>query len=176
MFVIFIFVLETQTKMRSARKIVLNTEDRTELERRNRSQTIEKRLSERARIILLASDGMESKEIARKLGVRQATVSKWRGRFLQYGIPGLQDEQRPGKPATYKKEDERRILELLDKKPPRGYSSWNGSLIAERLKDIGKDHIWKVLRKYGIQLQRKHSWCISTDPEFAQKSADIIGL
>ena len=162
--------------MRKAKQIVLSQEDRLELERRTRSQKIEKRLSERARIILLAADGLESKEIARRLLIRQATVSKWRSRFSGFGLPGLQDELRPGKPPTYKKEDERRILEVLDKKPPKGYSSWSGGLIAEQLKDVGKDHVWKVLKKYGIQLQRKHSWCISTDPEFAQKSADIIGL
>jgi transposase len=162
--------------MRKARTIVLSQEDRSELERRIRSQKIEKRLSERARIILLAADGLESKAIAQNLHVRQATVSKWRARFSKFGLLGLLDEQRPGKPPTYEKKDERRILEALDRKPPKGYSSWSGGLIAEHLKDVGKDYVWKILKKHGIQLQRKHSWCISTDPEFAQKSADIIGL
>ena len=106
--------------MRKAKIIVLSEEDRSELERRVRSQKIEKRLSERARIILLAADGLENKAIAQNLHVRQATVSKWRARFSKHGLIGLQDEQRPGKPPTYQKSDERRILEALDKKPPKG--------------------------------------------------------
>ena len=45
-----------------------------------------------------------------------------------------------------------------------------------RLGDVSSHHVWRVLKKHGIQLQRKHSWCVSTDPEFAQKAADIVAL
>jgi transposase len=162
--------------MRVAPSINLQETDKEELLRWTRSHTIEKRLSERARIILMASDGKANKDIAEHLKTREATVSKWRGRYHQMGVLGLQDEVRPGKPAAYDKADEKRVLETLDKNPPKGYSTWSGSLIAEKLGDVTKDFVWKVLRKYGIQLQRKHSWCISTDPEFAQKAADIVGL
>jgi len=162
--------------MRVASKISIEPDDKSVLEKWVRSHTIEKRFSERARIILLAEQGKTSKEIASDLKLREATISKWRRRFSELGMIGLQDEQRSGKPAIYEKSDERRILEALDKKPPKGYSVWSGGLLAEHLKDLSKDYVWKVLRKYGIQLQRRHSWCISTDPEFTQKSADIVGL
>jgi hypothetical protein len=67
-------------------------------------------------------------------------------------------------------------LKTLDEVPPKGYAKWNGGLLAERLGDISESQIWRVLRKYRIHLQRNHSWCVSTDPEFAPKAADIIGL
>ena len=71
---------------------------------------------------------------------------------------------------------ERRILATLDEPPPEGYATWSGSLLAEALGDVHKRQVWRVLEKHGIQLQRRRSWCISTDPEFAPKAADIVGL
>src|SRR5271157_1123620 len=59
---------------------------------------------------------------------------------------------------------------------PATVSKWHGSLLAKALPDISADQIWRVLRKHGISLQRRRSWCVSTDPCFAQKAADIVGL
>src|SRR3970282_938953 len=162
--------------MKKAIPIELSADERRNLEQWTRSHTIEKRLSMRAQIILLASEGKESKDIALKVGTREATITKWRNRFIANRIIGLQDEPRPGKPHEYTSEDEKRILGVLDKKPPKGYGSWSGGLIAEHLKDISKDYVWRVLNKHGIELQRRHSWCVSTDPEFSKKAADIVAL
>ena len=71
---------------------------------------------------------------------------------------------------------ERRVLALLDQDPPRGYAQWNGRLLAEALGDVSAAHTWRILRKYKIQLQRRRSWCISTDPEFGPKAADVVGI
>ena len=68
------------------------------------------------------------------------------------------------------------MLELLDGNPPAGYGRWNGRLIAQSLVDVSSDQVWRILRQRGIELERHHSWCISTDPEFARKAADIVGL
>ncbi len=70
----------------------------------------------------------------------------------------------------------RRALALLDQDPPRGYAQWNGRLLAEALGDVSADHTWRILRKYKIQLQRRRSWCISTDPEFGPKAANVVGI
>jgi len=131
---------------------------------------------ERARIVLLASEGRSTEDIAQTLQTRSARVSKWRRRFALFGVRGLQDTLRSGKPATYDRSTEKRILCLLDEPPPDGYASWNGRLLAERLSDVSEAHVWRVLRKYDICLQRRRSWCISTDPEFGPKAADIVGL
>ena len=130
----------------------------------------------RAQIILLAGEGKATKEIAQSLGIRKATVSKWRIRFAAQRVNGLNDQPRSGKPAGYDINTEKRVLAMLDKDPPRGYATWNGRLVAQALGDVSKDHVWRILRRHKIQLQRMHSWCISTNPQFAAKAADIVGI
>ncbi len=161
---------------RPATPIVLTDEERNTLERLVRSATTEQRLVFRSKIILMAAEGFGTHAIAQALGVRPATVSQWRVRFGAKRIPALQDAPRPGKPKRYGQRTELRILKQLDKKPPPGHATWTGPLLAKELKDVSAHHVWRVLRKHGISLQRRHSWCISTNAQFAQKAADIIGL
>jgi transposase len=130
----------------------------------------------RAEVILAIAEGLSNKAVAERVGTRPATVSKWRGRFAQEGLSGLRDASRSGKPRQYQGEHERRILAALDEAPPAGYGRWDGSLLARHLRDISKHQIWRVLRGHEISLARRRSWCISTDPAFAQKAADIVGL
>jgi transposase len=131
---------------------------------------------ERAQIILEAAEGKTTTEVAQSLKKRQATVSKWRTRFARCRLAGLEDAPRPGKTAKYDKETEKRILVQLDGPLPPGYATWTGKLVAKALGDVSQHHVWRVLRKHGIHLQRRHSWCVSTDPQFAQKAADVVGL
>jgi transposase len=156
--------------------VSVSDEERASLESWLRSPTTEQRLAFRARVVLAAASGEGSASIARREHVRLTTVSTWRRRFADQGIVGLQDEQRGGRPETYGADAERRILALLDEPPPEGYGSWNGTLLAQALGDIPADQVWRILRRNGIQLQRRRSWCISTDPEFTPKAADIVGL
>lgn len=123
----------------------------------------------------MAGEGMGTNEIARRLSTRPATVTKWRTRFAQKRMEGLEDAPRPGKQRLYGPNDERRVLTRLDEEPPSGYARWNGRLLGEAL-GLPAEHVWAVLRKHGIQLERRRSWCISTDPQFAEKAADIVGL
>ena len=60
-------------------------------------------------------------------------------------------------------------------KPPAGLSGWDGGTLAETLA-VSDVAVWRMLRKEGIQLRRHRSWCVSTDPEFVAKAADIIRL
>jgi len=156
--------------------ITLTDEDKATLTSWVRAGATEQRFILRATIILAAAEGRQTKDIAAELDVRPATVSKWRTRFAQDGIQALPDQPRPGRPPHHDKQDELRILRTLDEDPPPGYGSWNGRLVAEALGDVSADYVWQVLRKYGISLQKRHSWCISTDPEFASKAADITAL
>jgi transposase len=159
-----------------AAAIALTDQEREVLSQWAHSGVEENRLVERARVILLANEGISTREIARRLHTRPARVSKWRQRFARKRLEGLSDAPRPGKPKAYDQATEKRILSLLDTDPPSGYSQWNGPLLAKALKDVSDDQVWRVLRKHKIQLQRRRSWCISTDPEFARKAADIVGL
>ncbi len=130
----------------------------------------------RAQIILDAADGESNEAIAATRHTRTATVSKWRNRFLRDRGAGLLDAPRSGKPAGYDALTERRILQQLDTPPPAGYARWNGRLLGRALGDVSRYHVWRVLRRHGISLQRRRSWCVSTDPCFAQKAADVVGL
>jgi transposase len=136
----------------------------------------EQRLVERARIILLAHAGRTNQQIAEALDTRTARVSKWRQRFRANRLAGLGDAERSGKPAKYDQSTEKRVLALLDQPPPKGYSQWNGRLLSQALSGVSKDQVWRILRRQDICLERRRSWCISTDPEFGPKAADIVGL
>lgn len=166
----------TAVMPKKATSITLSDDERSVLEGWVRSGTTEQRLAERARVVLEAARGKESKEIAACGGMRAGTVSKWRTRFARHRIAGLSDAPRPGKPASYDEATERRILAKLDEPPPDGHSTWSGPLLSKELGDVSDDQVWRVLRKRGIQLQRRRSWCVSTDPQFAQKAADVVGL
>jgi len=161
---------------RSPARIELTAEAEATLRQWLRKGTSEQRLVERARVILLSHEGLTVEKIAVRLSTRPARVSKWRQRFAQSRMAGLSDAPRSGKPRKYTEATEERVLKMLDQTPPKGFSQWNGKLLAQALRDVSEDHIWRILRRRGIQLQRRRSWCITTDPEFGPKAADVVGL
>src|ERR687898_1607112 len=159
-----------------ATPIVLSAEERGTLEAWARATSIERRRVERARIVLLAADGLASRAIARELGCRHHTVSKWRVRFARDRLAGLADAPRSGKPRRYGEDADRRILALLDRPPPAGFARWTAPLLATALGDVSDQYVWRFLRTQRIDLAGRKSWCLSTDPEFAAKAAAIVGL
>lgn len=161
---------------RKATEICLTKEEREQLESWPRKSSMEQRLVQRARIVLEGAAGKSTKEIAGNLKLRPGTVSKWRLRFRDQNILGLTDKPRTGGRHKYDSGTEKRILSQLDNPPPEGYATWTGKLVANALGDVSDDQVWRVLRRHGIHLQRRRSWCISTDPEFSPKAADIVGL
>ncbi|MDE2060660.1 MAG: IS630 family transposase [candidate division NC10 bacterium] len=150
-------------------------DDRKILESWASSRTLEARLVERARIVLQCLEGKAVSAVARNLKVRPNTVIDWRRRFEREGMPGLQDRPRSGKPRRYTEEFRNQVLTTLEMPPPRGQASWDGPAVAIHL-NASVHAVWRVLRKEGICLSRQRSWCVSTDPEFAAKAADIVGL
>lgn len=162
--------------MGKATVVSLNNEERKTLLYWSRAGTTEQRLAERAKIILAVADGQSTKAVADRMETRPARVSKWRNRFAQKGLVGIQDAPRRGAPCRYDKNTERCILSVLDEPPPKGFATWTGALVAKRLGDVSPHQVWRVLKRHGIQLQRRRSWCVSTDPQFAAKAADIVGL
>jgi transposase len=160
---------------RKAIEITLTQDQKEQLEKIVRSHSAERRLAERAEIILSCASGKQNQEIAQEYGTSEIRVGKWRKRFAQYGIVGLEDEQRPGKPKRYGGDFKGKLLATLKLKPPNGLSRWDCPTLAEQL-NASIHAVWRALRKEGIYLHRARSWCISTDPQFAEKSATIIGL
>src|SRR2546422_357862 len=154
--------------------ISLTSEEEQTLRQWTRAGTTQHRRVERAKVILLVHEGKSNLEIARRLKTRPARISKWRQRFAKRRLDGLLDADRTGRPAEYDSATEKRVLSMLDEPPPEGYGMWSGSLVAQALGDVSDDHVWRILRKHNICLQRRRSWCISTDPEFGPKAADIV--
>src|SRR5208282_6830802 len=140
---------------------------------RSRSEAV--RRVERARIVLACLEGKEIQQVALELDVSVPTVSKWRKRFARQGLEGLRDRPRPGKPPVYGRVFRDRVLALLEQPPPPGMSHWDGPAVASQL-GASVHAVWRALRREGIYLQRLRTWCVSTDPEFAPKAADVIGL
>jgi transposase len=160
---------------RRPRALACSQQDRIELERLGRSRTEPVRRVERAQIILACLSGEPQAQIAARLGTRPNTVSKWRTRFAQRGIAGLADAPRSGKPKTYGSNLRTKLLALIETPPPRGQARWDGVSLAKAA-GAKKSTVYALLAKDGIHLQRSRSWCVSTDPQFAAKAADIVGL
>jgi transposase len=161
---------------RKACLIKLSSAQRSTLENLVRQPKAQARFVERARIIMWADEDLGNTQIAQRLNTRLARVSKWRTRFASEGLDGLWDDFRPGRPPIHDPhKNQRRVLEKLDQPPPSGFAQWNGPLLAKAL-GLSVHQVWQMLRRQGISLQRRRSWCISTDPEFSAKAADVVGL
>ena len=104
---------------------------------------------ERARIILSSLEGKEIQVVARELNVSLPTVSKWRQRFSLWGLRGLSDQPRPGKPVRYDKAFRNRVLSSLEEAPPPGMSHWDGPAVAEKL-DASVHAVWRVLPRRNL--------------------------
>ncbi len=152
-----------------------NEKDRQTLREWAASRSMEARLVERAQMICKLLDGESVSKVASDLKVRPNTIIDWRNRFAVQGITGLYDRPRSGKPPKYDEDFRARVLKTLKQPPPRGQSCWDGPAVARHL-GASADAVWRVLRKQNICLARQRSWCVSTDPEFAPKAADIVGL
>jgi transposase len=159
---------------RVAVALTCTAEQRAELMAFARSRTEEARLVERAKIVLACLEGQRNDAVGREFGVRANTVGLWRKRFAAAGLAGLRDRARPGKTPKYGSDLRLRVLRQLELPPPKGLASWDGASLAAAL-GASDDAVWRLLRRGG-QLRRRRSWCVSTDPQFATKAADIIGL
>src|ERR1700709_1265562 len=160
----------------AATPIALTPEERQVLEALASSRKAEARMRDRARIVLLASTSMASRAIAREVGCTPGTVSKWRVRYANDRMAGLSETGARGNEPRYGPEHGQRMLALLDRPPPPGYSNWTAPLLARELGDIHEQYIWRFLRAQKIDLSGRKSWCQSTDPDFVPKAADIVVL
>ena len=160
-----------------AAALELRDGDRARLQALTRASSARAGEATRARIVLLAAEGVANTEIADRTGTSRPTVLKWRGRYGQYGLAGLADEPRPGRPVLI---DEVEVLveTLADKgKPPAhlGVTHWSARLMAQRL-GISFASVARIWRKWNIQPHRVETFKFSTDPELEAKLRDVVGL
>jgi transposase len=159
-----------------ATPIKLTAEERTELEGLARSTRTEHRTRLKAQIVLMAAEGAATRAIGRALGCTTGTASKWRVRYAKDRLAGFSEVGERGAAPKYDEETDRRILALLNRKSPEGYANWTGPLVAKALGDVNVQYVWRFLRAHKIDLSGRKSWCVSNDPEFAAKAAEIVGL
>jgi transposase len=160
---------------RKGRSISCTSEQQQELLALRKKKSAENRMVMRATIVSRLIDGATVSEVADDLHVTPITVRLWRDRFIEHGIDGLEEQPRPGKPQQYGVEFRDEVLKTLEQKPPHGMAVWDGPTLAGHL-NTSVHAIWRLLRKENISLARQRSWCVSTDPEFVPKAADIVGL
>lgn len=155
--------------------IVLTDDERETLERWARRPKSAQVLALRCRIVLAAAAGESNLEIAARLGCHPTTAGKWRRRFAQLRIDGLQDEPRPGKPRTITDDDvERVIVKTLEEKPADA-THWSTRSMAEAtgMSQTGVRRIWGA---FGLKPHLVDEFKLSPDPQFIDKVRDIVGL
>jgi transposase len=131
-------------------------------------------MAQRARIVLLAADGLGNTAIAERVGVSRPTVIGWRQRYQAKGIHGLADEDRSGRPRVI---DRAAVIAATLAPPPKKYgvTHWSSRLLARHLR-ISDHAVATIWREHGVQPWRSRSFRFSTDPELEAKVVDVIGL
>ena len=153
----------------------LSEAERTELQRRARRRKTAQALALRARIVLRAAAGLSSTAVAADLGVAEHTAGRWRERFARLRADGLLDEPRPGAP---RRTDDGRIAALLDRTPaerPEGGTRWSRRTMA-KASGPSATTVGRAWRASGLRPHRTETFRLSTDPLFAEKVRDIVGL
>jgi transposase len=159
--------------------LTITDEERAELGRRVRAHTTPQRAAKRARIVLLAAEGIPYRQIAPIVGMNEHTVAQWRRRFETERLAGLSDRQRPGRPLVYDHDQRLRIVAQVTQEPPDPASHWSHSQLAQALSDIGisASQIGRILADLDIKPHRVRSWITRPDdPTFWERAADICGL
>jgi transposase len=163
--------------MSHAPALVLREGDRERLTELARLPSVPSGLAKRARMVLLAADGMPNAQIARAAGVSRPTVIGWRDRYETGGIKALEDEPRSGRPPEISEADVVVATLADDGRPPRrlGITHWSARFLAAEL-GISFASVARIWRKWGIQPHRIETFKFSTDPELEPKIRDVVGL
>jgi transposase len=132
-------------------------------------------LARRARIVLLAAEGMENKEICAALDVDANTVGKWRRRYAEHRIDGLLDEPRPGRPREIGDDEIAETIRLTLETTPRQATHWSLRSMAQAV-GHAPSTIHRIWQAFGLQPHRVETFKLSTDPLFVEKVRDIVGL
>jgi transposase len=154
--------------------VEMPAEDRAELTRWTRTPSLRAGLAQRARIVLLAAEGVGTNEIVSRVGVSKPTVIAWKKRYAAAGVAGLRDLPKPGRPAQI--DEVAVVLATLEPPPAQlGVTHWSSRLLGEQL---GISNVWvaKIWRTWGLQPWRRETFKFSTDPQLAAKVRDVVGL
>src|SRR5450631_178696 len=160
--------------MSVAAAVVLRPGDDSALGALVRSSSVPAGLAQRARIVLLAAEGLPNAEIARRVGVTRQTVISWRARYRAGGAAALEDLARSGRPPVH---DEVAVVVATLEPPPAklGVTHWSARLLATHL-GVSFATVARIWRKWKLQPWRRETFKFSTDPELDAKVRDVVGL
>jgi transposase len=160
---------------RRAPEVTLSDDQRQTLSSLAARRTTAQALAMRARIVLACAQGAQNKQVAHELGVDQATVGKWRRRFVERGVEGLHDEPKPGVPRTITDEMVEAVIIRTLESAPRNATHWSSRMMAKE-SGISTSSVQRIWRAFGLQPHRSETFKLSTDPLFIDKVRDVVGL
>jgi transposase len=150
-------------------------EEREVLVRWSRRPKAPHSIAQRARIVLLAAEGLSNVVVADKVGVNQATVVKWRKRWIERRLDGLVDEPRPGAPRSIGDDDvERVIVKTLEDKPTDA-THWSTRDLAKKV-GMSPSSVGRIWQAFGLKPWLVDTFKLSEDPQFIDKVRDVVGL
>jgi len=154
----------------------ISEQQREELVTMQRSLKLQKRYVDRAKVIILSSEGMTIDQIIEQTRLSRRAVNKWRQRFKLSGIDGLKDAPRSGKKPVITPEQKLLVIQKACSKPEGGYTNWSQSRIAKEV-GISQSRVFQILRETDLKPHKIEYWCgKSPDPEFEAKMINIVGL
>ena len=139
--------------MRRSVEIKLSGAERSELERLARGRKVWWALSDRAHIVLLAAEGLTNVQIANTLGINNLTARKWRNRFAEHGMDGLQDEPRPGRPRRIDDDAVAEVVRKTLEEKPRDATHWSTRSMA-RETGYAPSTIHRIWQAFSLQPHR----------------------
>jgi transposase len=164
--------------MRTGRPIpelILSEKEREALENWARRPKSAQALALRARMVLRCAEGLTNTQVAGQVGVRAATVGKWRQRFVEGRLDGLLDEPRPGAPRKITDADVERALTMTLESVPKDATHWSTRSLAKAA-GLSRSAVGRIWRAFSLQPHRSETFKLSKDPLFIDKVRDIVGL
>ena len=153
----------------------LTEEERDQLIRWSRRAKSSQALALRSRIVLGCAEGSDNKSVAEKVGCAEATVGKWRRRFVESRLDGLSDEPRPGRPPRISADQVEEVVVATLESTPKNATHWSRAKMAERT-GLSKSTIGRIWRSFELKPHRADGFKLSNDPLFVEKVYDIVGL
>src|ERR1700691_182011 len=156
-------------------ELVLSDDERETLQRWARRPKSAQALAIRCRIVLECASGQTNREVSRRLGVSEATVSKWRRRFITQRWEGLHDEPRPGVPRSITDDDVEALIVATLEQAPTDATHWSTRSMAKAT-GLSQSAVSRIWRAFGLKPHLVDTFKLSPDPQFVEKVRDIVGL